>query len=147
MASITVNVVNIPISGLAAQNSSPTTFGQPTLFTATITAGTGVSYAWNFGDGIGTGSGANPSYTYPAIGTYIATVTATNVVNQMSATTQVVVGVPVSGLAAFNSSPTFVGSSTTFTATIAAGTNVAYQWNFGDGGTGSGANTTPTGRA
>jgi len=139
---VVITIADLPITSLTATSSSPTVLGAPTFFTATQVGGTGVSYAWNFGDGVGTGSGPNPNYTYSAIGTYTATVTATNVVNQLVTTTQVIVGVPISGLAAANSSPTFAGSSTALTATITAGTSVAYQWAFGDGGTGSGANTT-----
>ncbi len=139
-----ITVADLAITNLTAASSSPTVLSNVTAFTATQTGGTGVSYVWDFGDGIGTGTGANPSYTYPSVGTYVATVTATNVVNQLTRTTQVIVGLPVSGLAAASNSPRFVGSSTTFTATITAGTNVAYQWTFGDGGTGSGANPTHT---
>jgi uncharacterized repeat protein (TIGR01451 family) len=138
---VVITIADLPITNLSATSSSPTVLSTPTFFTATQVGGTGVTFAWNFGDGVGTGSGPNPNYTYPAIGTYTATVTATNVVNQLVTTTQVIVGVPISGLAAQNSSPTFAGTSTAFTATIAAGTSVAYQWAFGDGGTGSGANT------
>ncbi|MBU6352324.1 MAG: PKD domain-containing protein, partial [Chloroflexi bacterium] len=41
----------------------------------------------------------------------------------------------ISGLAAANSGPTVLGSATRLTATVAAGTNVGYTWNFGDGTT------------
>ncbi len=52
---------------------------------------------------------------------------------------------PISGLAATSSSPTILNSSTAFTATITTGTNVTYQWNFGDNSAlGSGANTSHT---
>jgi uncharacterized repeat protein (TIGR01451 family) len=237
-ASITITVANIPISGLTAQNSSPTAYGTSTLFTATVAAGSSVAYTWNFGDG-STTTGQFASHTYSAAGNYTAIVTATNnVPSTASVTTAVtitkatpaiaitadtpdpsIVGqsvaitfaltppgavlptgmvtitdgaqlcvatlpttacsitfasaglktltahyggddnfnavispdaahtvndVPISGLAATNNSPTLVGGSTAFTATITAGTNVAYQWNFGDGGTGSGANTAHT---
>ncbi len=50
---------------------------------------------------------------------------------------------PISGLNATSSSPTILGSSTAFTATITTGTNVTYQWNYGDNSAlGSGANPT-----
>jgi PKD repeat protein len=46
--------------------------------------------------------------------------------------------VPVSGLTATNDSPTKLGNSTTLTATVTGGTNISYNWDFGDstGGTG-----------
>jgi PKD repeat protein len=125
------------ISGLAAVNDSPTALGQPTTFTATIAAGTHVTYAWDFGDGAA-GSGAVVTHTYAAAGPYTATVTATNPVSSATAETGVLVEEAISGLAAANDSPTALGQPTTFTATITAGTNVTYTWDFGDGAAGSG---------
>ena len=75
-----------PISNLQASNNSPTQLGQPTQLAATLSSGTGVSYAWDFGDGTG-GSGANPLHMYPAVGAYTATVTATNILGTAVATT------------------------------------------------------------
>jgi hypothetical protein len=40
---------------------------------------------------------------------------------------------PIEGLTAENDSPTLLGDTTTFTATITGGTNVTYDWDFGDG--------------
>jgi hypothetical protein len=40
---------------------------------------------------------------------------------------------PISGLTAFNDSPTVIGGSTLLSATVEAGTNVSYAWDFGDG--------------
>ena len=47
--------------------------------------------------------------------------------------------IAISGLSAFNDGPTENGNSTTLTATITAGNNVSYTWDFGDGGGGDGA--------
>ncbi len=52
--------------------------------------------------------------------------------------------IPILGLSALNSSPTLLGFSTTFTASIQTGTNVTYSWGFGDGSYASGAHTTHT---
>jgi PKD repeat protein len=52
--------------------------------------------------------------------------------------------IPILGLAVINSSPTILGSSTTFTVSIQAGTNVTYSWDFGDGGYAAGANAAHT---
>ena len=80
----------MPISGLAATNSSPTPVGDTNTFTATISAGTGVAYQWNFGDGQ-LGSGPGTAHTYAAAGNYTALVTATNPVNTVTATTLVTI--------------------------------------------------------
>ena len=68
----------------------PDALGNVTHLTATLSAGTNVTYAWNFGDGV-LGSGATTSHVYPAVGTYTATVTATNNVGSVVATTVVYV--------------------------------------------------------
>ncbi|MFV9506445.1 MAG: PKD domain-containing protein, partial [Oscillochloridaceae bacterium umkhey_bin13] len=80
-----------PVAGLSATNNSPTLLGQSTTFSATISAGSNVSYNWDFGDGVGTGSGATTSYTYPTVGVYIVTVTASNAVSSQQAQTVVTV--------------------------------------------------------
>lgn len=85
-----VNILDESISGLAASNDSPTEIGSPTNMTATITAGTNVTYAWAFGDGE-TGSGPVTTHTYPAAGMYTAIVTATNSVSTATAPTIVTI--------------------------------------------------------
>ncbi|MBL8058839.1 MAG: proprotein convertase P-domain-containing protein, partial [Anaerolineales bacterium] len=51
---------------------------------------------------------------------------------------------PIAGLTAGNASPTLLGQSTSFTSALAAGTHVAYQWAFGDGGSAAGASAAHT---
>jgi hypothetical protein len=46
---------------------------------------------------------------------------------------------PITGLTATNNGPTPLGATTTLTATITGGSNVAYAWSFGDGNSGTGA--------
>ena len=46
---------------------------------------------------------------------------------------------PISGLNATNDSPTALGQATTFIATVSSGSDVSYNWNFGDQTIGSGA--------
>jgi Fe-S cluster biogenesis protein NfuA len=77
-----------PITGLSAQNSSPTPLGSATFFTASIGGGTSVGYAWSFGNGA-SAVGATVVYTYPAPGAYTAWVTATNGITSASASTVV----------------------------------------------------------
>ena len=127
-----------PISGLTAENDGPTIFGTATQLDANIAGGSNVSYAWDFGDST-SGSGASPSHTYTAPGSYTAEVTATNSVNQATVTTSVQVEAAISGLNAANDGPTFLGNVTQFTASLSTGSNVIYEWDFGDGESDSGA--------
>ena len=45
---------------------------------------------------------------------------------------------PITGLQAFNDSPTTLGSVTNLWATVTEGSNVVYTWSFGDGSAGAG---------
>lgn len=138
LAGVDTPPVDQPISGLAASSSGPTSLGQPTIFTATVSSGSGISYQWAFGDS-SSGSGDAPSHTYAAAGQYIATVSGINAANQLTATTVVIVQQPISGLTAGNNGPTQLGQPTSFTASAASGSGVTYEWAFGDGGIASGA--------
>ncbi|MFM7171551.1 MAG: PKD domain-containing protein, partial [Caldilinea sp.] len=144
-AQTTVSLTHTPLSELTAANSGPTRLGSATLLTATVPGNhSSVVYTWAFGDGT-SGSGTNPSKTYAAIGTYVATVTAVNGSEQATASTQVsVIDRGITGLSATNSGTTRLASATAFTATILDGSNVNYAWAFGDGTTGSGANASRT---
>lgn len=79
------------IAGLSAANDGPVNVGEPVTLEANATAGTDVTYTWDFGDGSG-GAGRLVSHTYTAPGIYIATVTATNELGADSAQTEVIVG-------------------------------------------------------
>jgi uncharacterized repeat protein (TIGR01451 family) len=137
-ATTTVTITDVPIAGLAAVNDSPTMLGHPTALTATITAGSNVTYTWALGDGE-FGDGMVVSHIYPAVGVYVAVVTASNPVSELTATTTIVVDEAITGLYTANDSPTMLGNLTTLTATITAGSNVTYTWALGDGTFGSGA--------
>ena len=126
-------VMEEPISGLLASNDGPTQVSGVTGLFATISAGDNVSYAWNFGDGSPLdSSGANVSHSYGAVGSYTAIVTASNSVSSQSATTTVTI-TDVPPLASFtSSSPDQLGQVTSFSNT-STGSNLSYDWNFGDG--------------
>ena len=133
-----VTVTDWPISGLAATSDSPTQLGSATVLTASVSAGSNVSYTWDFGDG-GTASEQNPEHAYAAPGTYMAEVTASNSVSSQTDTTEVTItDRPISGLLVANDSPTTLGIATTFTATVPSGSNVGCSWDFGDGGSDTG---------
>jgi uncharacterized repeat protein (TIGR01451 family) len=80
------------IAGLYATNDSPTLLGNATTLTATVTAGSNVSYDWAFGDGT-SGTGSAVEHVYPNGGCYIAVVTASNGVSVLTATTTVAIPV------------------------------------------------------
>lgn len=80
-----VTITDAAITDLSAVNSSPTGLGDVTYFTATAT-GSNITYVWNFGDGQA-GSGNPIEHSYALAGRYTATVTATNSINLLTATT------------------------------------------------------------
>jgi PKD repeat protein len=129
-------LVSEPIVGLVAANGGPTILGDTTWFSASVASGENVSYTWDLGDGTVT-NGAGITHTYAHTGMFTATVTATNFVNQLITTTTVTIinepDIPIAGVTAVNDSPTFLGQTTYFTATILNGTNAIYNWSFGDG--------------
>ena len=88
-------MVEIPVTGLSADNSSPTTLGQTTTLTATVMSGENVLYNWDFGDGQG-GSGPVVNHTYPDARLYSAVVTASNSVSVDTAETIVAIEADVS---------------------------------------------------
>jgi PKD repeat protein len=85
MATTRITITDAAITNLSAVNSSPTGLDNITYFTATAT-GSNITYAWNFGDGQ-TASGNPIGHSYAALGRYTATVTATNSVSVLTATT------------------------------------------------------------
>lgn len=97
-SAVTITVLDLPIVGLTATSDSPTPLGSATNFTASVTSGTNVVYAWDFGDG-NSGSGAILAHSYAAPGAYTAVVTATNNVSTASTSTGVVVVSPDVGIA------------------------------------------------
>jgi PKD repeat protein len=135
----TIDIADVPISGLVASSDGPTLLGEPTTLSATIQAGSNVIYTWDFGDDE-SGNGQATTHTYQSVGIYTAIVTATNSVSLLTATTLVTISdVPISGLSASNDSPTLFGIATTLCATVTSGSNIIYSWDFGDGETGDGA--------
>src|SRR6185369_228130 len=153
--------VILPPAGLpTAQftvSPTPVNFNIPSIFDASSSlVGSGASaitsYAWTFGDG-SSGSGKVVSHTYTQSTTpgnsYNVTLTVTNDRGLTATTTQ---GVSVnaspapSGDWVFSPNAPSVGDTVFFNASglqAAAGHQIVnYDWNFGDGGTGRGAQVT-----
>jgi hypothetical protein len=129
-----------PVAGLAAANDGPTLLARPTALTATVSAGTNVTYSWSLGDGSFVVGPSSFAHTYAVAGRYTVVVTAGNSANLLTATTVVSVycgGPPVIGFTWDPLTPT-AGLTVTFH-TIAAGMlPQQVVWSFGDGAWGSG---------
>ncbi|MEM7028859.1 MAG: PKD domain-containing protein [Chloroflexota bacterium] len=131
----TISVVDVTLTGLSFSQSSPTPLGTSTTFNAATTAGTNVTYTWDFGDGSGLETGSSAQHTYATVGTYIVSLTAANSVSSDTVTgTVTIIDVAITGLSANNDGPHFItDAQTLLSANIASGTNVVYEWDFGDG--------------
>jgi len=130
-----------PISELTIPNNTGVP-NQNIPVNATVATGTNLKYSWSLGDG--NTATSNPiTLNYFSVGTYTLMVTATNNISTATTSATVIIKeVAISGLNAVNNSPKIPRPegtiATTFTATVAAGSNVSYAWNFGDGRTGLG---------
>ncbi len=90
---------------------------------------------------------AQPTFTAPATPAVLTfTLRVTDALGMSCAAPDVVVVTvvdrPISGLQAFNDSPTILGDTTALWATVVTGTNITYQWAFGDGQSGAGDSVT-----
>ena len=102
-----------------------------------------VSYQWNFGDGQ-TGDGANPYHTYANAGTYVVCLIITDNVGCVSDVChEVTVNAPSDCHAGFEWEQYAGTLEVDFINTSTSDHDIiSYQWNFGDGQTGDGANPT-----
>jgi PKD repeat protein len=127
------------------------TVGDPVTFDGSGSSdpdGTIVAYDWDFGDG-NTGTGVSPTHSYSSVGSYTVTLTVTDdsgLSDTATSTADIAAG-PQPPVADPNGPYTgTVGSAVQFDGTGSfdpdGGAIVSYEWDFGDGTTGSGA--TPT---
>jgi hypothetical protein len=104
-----------------------------------------VSYEWGFGDG-GTGTGVNPEHLYEEFGEFVVTLTVTDNANASSScTTLTRVYCVADAPPLCEIEPSFaeieLGAEAVFDGSNSMGACtdiVAYEWNFGDGATGTG---------
>lgn len=114
---------------VAAYIASTACYTYASVFTDSSTAA--VSWSWNFGDGSPLVTTTNPSYFYPAPGTYNATLTVANIFGCTNSITQPVLvnTIPTS---AFTNNTVCFGQSTTFTDQT-TGIPIGWTWDFDDG--------------
>ncbi len=120
------------ITGAAFTHDAPTVLSDTTMFTATVGSGTKVHYEWDFGDGH-VGQGEQVSHLYDMPGVYTAVLTAQNGLSTITATATITVDEPINTVIIESTADDTVpvGEATIFTATVLAGSNVTYRWDFG----------------
>ncbi|XP_070940014.1 polycystin-1 isoform X7 [Macaca nemestrina] len=132
-ADCTVDFVE-PVGWLMVTASpNPAAVNTSVTLSAKLAGGSGVLYTWSLEEGL---SWETPepftTHSFPTPGLHLVTVTAGNPLGSASATVEVGVQVPVSGLSirAGESGGSFVaaGSSVPFWGQLATGTNVSWCW-------------------
>lgn len=137
-ADTVTQVVNPGNGGLAAFNAPQVCVGQPTVFTDQSTNPT--AWSWQFGDPAVTNDSSNvqnPTYTYPAAGSYVVTLTAGTSPCPSTITTTVVVSPLPTAQYIYNQ--VCGGQTVNFTSTSTipnSDTISTYAWSFGDPGSG-----------
>jgi outer membrane protein OmpA-like peptidoglycan-associated protein len=106
-----------------------------------------LTYQWDFGDG-STGSGMTASHTFRTPGTYTVRFTARNEAGEASQTLTVTAEEPPTPaqVVSINANPNPVdeGEPVSFSANVEGDSPISYDWDFGDGATGSGERPTHT---
>lgn len=154
---VLVAVFTLVIAGAAAAappsaDFSPTPavarVGAPVSFSGTAAGNAGATIAsvsWDFGDGSGSTSGLSVSHAYASPGTKTIILRVTDSNNEVTTATHTVsvVGLPH---ASFSFSPAVpnIGDGVAFDGSSSGdpGGSITYAWDFGDGGTGTGAKST-----
>jgi len=162
---VTLTVSNASGSNTLTQTAYITVYPNPIVdFNATPTAGCPplstvfnnssdpvmpgtATYTWNFGDG-SSSTAQNPSYTYNPPGQYNVTLIVTNSGGCVSSLTKPnyiqVYTPPVADFTANNTFFCYPPATAAFTANITGSGPYTYNWNFGDGATGTGATPSHT---
>jgi len=113
-----------------------------TVHFVSTSSGSNLTYFWNFGSG--TSTLANPTFTFPAAGMYMVTLTITNSLTGCSSTIVKPVTVNSSGPCVANFSWYVTGNGTVNFVNTSSGNIVLYSWSFGDGATSNQQNPTHT---
>jgi PKD repeat protein len=145
---LTVTVFPLPVASFTVDNAcldSPVTFTN----TSSIPGNTTLRYQWDFGvNGTvsDTSNVANPTYTYPGVGTYTVRLTVRSVQGGCVQSTTKNVTVYPKGTPDFTVGTACVGGATAFnnTSIVPNGDTPGYQWDFGDGATATSTNAAHT---
>ncbi len=137
----TLTVLQRPVANFTADSAAGCKVPHTVQFTNSSTGAS--SYGWTFGDG-GTSTQINPGHTYTTTGTRTVTLTATGP-NGCTATRTMSVPVVIltPTITAMPAGGGCTGDTMRFTGAVSPPPYPisSYSWTFGDGGTGSGANT------
>jgi len=125
---------------VAAFSATPVTGTAPLVVQFSDASTNGPLYwGWSFGDG-NSSTVQNPSYTYPAAGTYSVTLTATNAAGSNVCTKSSLI--TVTGIPTDIPVPAFTATPVSGTAPLtvqfddeSAGSPTTWNWSFGDGNT------------
>jgi PKD repeat protein len=115
-------------------------------FTDTTTGGTVVAWSWTFGDG-GTSGDQHPQHTYTLAGSYTVSLTVFTTSGFDFVQKNDLITVTAAPLVAdFSATPVFGVNplQVAFTDTSTGGTTTGWQWDFGDGSTGTRQNPIKT---
>lgn len=140
-----------PVEVLSVDCVSTLQTGETGTFTASVNADATlpVNYSWNFGDGT-TGTGMSVTHSWSRPGTYTVTVTASNGRSSDSESCTVTVEAPPApaNIISVNASETRFQVcepvTVEFDANVQGDTPLNYEWNFGDGATGTGREVSHT---
>jgi PKD repeat protein len=139
----------VPAPTVARFNLSPTNPGinQAVSFNASASTASNATYTWDFGD-MTTGTGVTTTHPYPRPGNFTVTLTVTSD-NGNASTASRVVNVsgnlpPVAANFTFSPTAPSINQNVLFTAQMFGPIvlDARYDWNFGDGATGTGSTAT-----
>lgn len=140
--SFDITILDESIADLTVSYDQKLVVSQEISFTARVQRGTGVSYVWNWGDGV-VRRGQTVRRSFPQVGNYMVTVTASNSRNFLNAAEHLIIHpAPPANLAVFNDSPKRTNEPVTFYATNYGNPAITYYWDFGDGRVQSGPEAT-----
>ena len=135
-----------PVVAIDSSATSTSRVNDPISFNAAAAAGRDLTYRWDFGDGVtATGSAVQHAYTQYAQGGYTVTLIATDPLEQQVTVQKTVTVLPQAPTASFTYSTDPSGPLTIdFDASASTGSGLSFQWDFGDGNTGQGQQTSNT---